>query len=96
MISNDAISQPGSPGLTSKVKTTSPYWDMRTDETVGVSETNLLTAFEHMKDAYDNDGIISTGWFKAPETGRYRFYVSCNDACKLFLNTDTPFDKASP
>ena len=94
--SNDAISQPGSPGLTHKVKETSPYWDLRTDESVEVSETVLLTSFEHQKDVRYYDGMITTGWFKAPETGRYRFYISCDDACKLYLNTDTPFDKSAP
>lgn len=95
-ISNDGISQPGSPGLTHKVKETSPYWDLRTDESVEVSSTSLLTAFEHQKDVRYYDGMITSGWFKAPETGRYRFYISCDDACKLFMNTDTPFDKAAP
>lgn len=23
------------------------------------------------------------GWFKAPATGDYRFYMSCDDECKL-------------
>ena len=38
----------------------------------------------------------SRGWFKAPATGNYRFYVSCDDACKLFLDETTPFDAAAP
>ena len=41
-------------------------------------------------------GLISTGWFKAPETGRYRFYISCDDSCKLFLDSTNKFDKSSP
>jgi len=28
-----------------------------------------------------------TGWFKVPATGTYRFYVACDAACSLDMNT---------
>lgn len=36
-----------------------------------------------------------SGWFKAPATGQYRFYLSCNSACALYMNHTTPFDASS-
>lgn len=27
------------------------------------------------------EGVLSQGWFKAPATGNYRFYISCDDKC---------------
>jgi len=34
------------------------------------------------------------GWFKAPETTKYRFYMSCDDGCTLKLS-ETPNDIGS-
>lgn len=33
-----------------------------------------------------------TGWFIAPQTGSYRFHLTCDDACKvkMGLNTSDP------
>jgi hypothetical protein len=90
------VSQPGNPGLTWKLKEGTPNWNTRTDTAVAVQETKLLTAFEHRKNIMHRDSAISTGWFKAPATGRYRFMISCDDLCQLFLNNTTPWDKANP
>lgn len=35
-------------------------------------------------------------WFKAPETGLYRFMIACDGGCHLKMNTDTPYDAANP
>jgi len=51
---------------------------------------------ENTRNSLYKGATASRGWFKAPETGNYRFYISCDDLCKLFLNTDTPFNKANP
>jgi hypothetical protein len=32
-------------------------------------------------------GNIIDGYFKAPITGNYKFYMSCDDICKLSLST---------
>ena len=39
---------------------------------------------------------VSKGWFKAPATGNYRFYISCDDACKLFLDETTAYGAGTP
>jgi len=95
-ISNANVKQPGSPGLTTRVKDKSPYWDLRTDTSVAVSETFLMTDFDNVRRTQHYDGIINSGWFKAPETGNYRFYISCDDMCELLLDETNPFNKAAP
>jgi hypothetical protein len=89
------VSQPGNPGLTWKLKN-GWGWGYRTDTDTPVNETKLLTAFEHRKNIMYKQSGTSTGWFKAPATGRYRFMISCNDACQLFLNNTTPWDRSNP
>jgi hypothetical protein len=34
----------------------------------------------------DRFGHEFKGWFVAPATTRYRFYMSCNDHCKLWMD----------
>jgi hypothetical protein len=85
-ISLDGVSQPGSPGLTQDIHNTdnensNPYWAMRYDGAVPIVETKLLTAFENSYNNYTRAGTVSKGWFKAPATGNYRFYISCDNAC---------------
>ena len=93
-VSNDGVSQPGSPGLTQyKIETGgSPTWA----KTGTYSDPVLQTSFENNKNSYYYDGILSKGWFKAPATGNYRFYISCNEACLLEMDELTPYDAASP
>ena len=100
-ISNDGVSQPGSPGLTQQVLNSddddaNPYWSMRTDGAVPVVETKLLTAFENSYSNYTRAGTVTKGWFKAPATGNYKFYMSCDDACRLWLDSTSKFDKSAP
>lgn len=35
----------------------------------------------------DKSGQTFDGYFKAPETGEYRFYLSCDDICQLNLDS---------
>lgn len=100
-VSNDGVSQPGSPGLTQQVMNSdddsaNPYWGMRTDGQVPVVETKLLTAFENSYSNYTRAGTVTKGWFKAPATGNYKFYMSCDDACKLWIDSTNKFDKSAP
>jgi hypothetical protein len=39
----------------------------------------------------NKDTAIIDGWFKAPETGKYRFYISGDDVTQLYFKR-TPFD----
>ena len=42
-----------------------------------------LEAPKNVKDGYA--GNIFSGYFKPPATARYRFYISCDDGCQLYL-----------
>jgi hypothetical protein len=35
----------------------------------------------------DQFGSVYKGWFVAPATTKYRFYISCDDICKLSLGS---------
>ena len=93
----DGVSQPGSPGLSqSKMSSSNPTWEMRTDGSVAPYENSLQTNFENHFDSEHTMASVSKGWFKAPEAGNYRFYISCDNKCKLFLDSTSPFNAASP
>lgn len=91
--------QPGSHGLRQKVidptnESTHPYEAMFTDGKHPVKETKLLSAWEDAYGNYTRAGTHAKGWFKAPEAGKYRFYMACDDWCKLKFS-DTKWDKAT-
>ena len=44
-----------------------------------------LETHNNVKDGYS--GNIFTGYFKAPASAKYRFYLSCDDECNLRLST---------
>lgn len=70
--------QPGQPGMT-KIMTDEDY----------VEYLALSSTFEVMN---LNSSQPLTGWFTAPGTGQYRFYISCDAACSLSMNYQTPYD----
>lgn len=43
-----------------------------------------LESARNIKDGYY--GQVYKGFFKAPNSGRYRFYMSCDDSCQIWLN----------
>lgn len=49
----------------------------------------LASTFEAMN---VNSSQPLSGWFKAPATGHYRFYIACNAACSLNMNYEAPYD----
>ena len=53
-----------------------------------------MTTFESTANKLTSDALIIDGWFKAPETGEYRFHLSGDDVSELYLNK-TPFDADS-
>jgi hypothetical protein len=73
--------QPGQPGLKRE----------KTLEEEDYSTVDLLTSME----VFEVDGDIFkeqiSGWFTAPTDGLYRFYISCDDACNLSLDSTTPY-----
>jgi hypothetical protein len=36
------------------------------------------------------------GWFRAPKSGQYRFYMQADDQQKLFLDAANPYDPVNP
>lgn len=70
--------QPGQPGMT-QIQTDEDYNEF----------LKLASTFEAMN---VNSSQPLSGWFKAPATGHYRFYIACNAACSLNMNYETPFD----
>jgi len=84
--------QPGSPGLRQKVydptkSSENPGWSTHTDGKTPVVETRLLTAWEDAYGNYTRAMTLTSGWFKAPAAGKYRFYLACDDFCKTSLST---------
>ena len=85
-VSLDGVSQPGSPGLRQNIldpenEDTNPSWNHRTNGEIASVEENLQTAFENNYNNYTRASTLSQGWFRAPATGNYRFYMSCDNAC---------------
>ena len=47
-----------------------------------------LTGLETLQNQRDGpSGNIIDGYFRAPATGNYKFYMSCDDSCRLSLST---------
>lgn len=47
-----------------------------------------LTGLETLQNQKDSpSGNIIDGYFRAPVTGNYKFYMSCDDICRLSLST---------
>jgi hypothetical protein len=95
--STSGVEQPGQPGITRRfVNTgTTPSFD---DVDSFESTDSLFTSMEIPRDHEDTrrTANVLDGWFKAPETGRYRFYLACADECKLSLDSSTAYDVANP
>ena len=53
----------------------------------------MLTAFENSYNDLYRDATLTKGWFKAPASGNYRFYIACDDACRLYLDATNKYDK---
>ena len=88
--------QPGTHGLRQLVydptnADTNPGWNSYNDGTPLV-ETRLLTAWDDAFGNYTRALTHAKGWFKAPEAGRYRFYLACDDFCKTEISNEK-FDK---
>lgn len=76
--------QPGQPGITyTFVNPTdtneNPTWTNSLDAT-HPKTISLATSLETVKDASDPKAMHNfDGWFKAPATGKYRFYMAADD-----------------
>jgi len=66
------------------------------DDETPIQELKVLTAFENSYNNYTRAGTFTQGWFKAPETGNFKFYISCDDYCRLNMDSSSPWNKAAP
>jgi len=102
--------QPGQPGINyNKYKQAdnadNPVWDPIIQDGVAIS-SSLYTSFETIPNVqankYNPDGISErfsqtlTGWFVPPADGNYRFLMSCDDNCKLFLDDVNTYASGNP
>lgn len=100
-----AHDQPGPYGLTWN-KYSDPDEDVNpgyTDITQGQAplDTQLFTSFETLPNyslnrlTWDEDTYRFAqdldGWFVPPQTGNYRFYMSCDDSCRLYLDSTNAY-----
>jgi len=65
---------------------------MATDGKHPVVETKLLSAWEDAYGNYTRAVTYAQGWFKAPEAGKYRFFLACNNFCDTKVSVEK-FDK---
>lgn len=93
--------QPGQPGIThmfvnpSDPKLT-PHLENIFDGTYPTTKW-LDTTIETLWNVYDEKAYhLHEGWFKAPATGRYRFYMQADDNLRLFLDVANPYDPVTP
>ena len=78
----------GSNGLRWKFinETTTPNWD--TYDVYNFTES-LALSMQNPFSYGDSHGSTYKGWFVAPATTNYRFYITCDENCKLSLGNTT-------
>jgi len=71
-----------------QTETTAHVWYNNLDGTYAgwTKDESLALTMESPENRGDHIGYNFKGWFIAPETTRYRFYLSCNDACMLEID----------
>jgi len=60
------------------------------------SSISVATSIEHYSRGKDRFGLKYDGWFKAPETGNYKFYLACDDHCRINLDSTNAYNAADP
>lgn len=82
--------QPGNFGLNliKKADATS-YEHLNSDDTYVTTEEKIVSAFEVWKTNTNPDTYMQrvSGWFTAPATAQYRFFISCAKNCKFSIST---------
>lgn len=93
------VSQPGSPGMTlTEYKKADTRYGVSFAElnTMTPISTTVATSIDHFTGFTEKFGLKYDGWFKAPETGNYKFYLACDDNCKINLDGTNAFNKLDP
>jgi hypothetical protein len=58
---------------------------------------SLKTTLETIRFVYDEKSAHSSdGWFYAPETGQYKFYLSSDDETRFYIDVERPYNSAVP
>jgi hypothetical protein len=58
---------------------------------------SLKTTLETLRFVYDEKSAHSfDGWFYAPETGQYKFYLSADDQIRFYMDTIRPYSATVP
>jgi hypothetical protein len=72
-------------------------YDSLTSGVHPTTNTTLYTSFEGYENNLDDRyGEIFTGWFTAPVTANYRFYIAADDSAKLYIDSTNPYDAENP
>ncbi len=50
-----------------------------------------MTALNHFDIEGDTNKEDISGWFTAPTTGLYRFYISCDQGCSFSIDATNPY-----
>ena len=97
--------QPGSPGVVRTRFDTESRHVMWNRDSAGwakpgpehIIDEQLRTGFEtEINEIRSNhEGLLMEGWFLAPRDGEYRFYMACDDQCKLWLDQN-PYNANNP
>jgi hypothetical protein len=89
--------QPGNYGATHRFfnptdENVSPLWAGITDGKYP-PKISLATSLDLQSTFWDQKAANSfDGWFFAPESGDYKFYLSADDQAKFYLDSPAPFD----
>ena len=82
----DGVAQPGQPGILQRIHEGASISNLENASVAESGKQHQLT-FESANDETEKVGYFWDGYFKAPATAEYRFYISCDDLCKLRLDS---------
>ncbi len=78
----------GANGIRMKVYNSSYGYSLTTMQTLSYYE-HLALHLESFQNQGTYFGRVFQGYFKAPATTNYKFYISCDDSCEAFLSTNS-------
>lgn len=86
----DDFSHPVAETSMSTTFETTERYDLLLDESADTSTLN--SDWENRVSRRTSNYLtVLDGWFKAPATGTYTFYLTCDDHCKLELDSSNPY-----
>lgn len=61
-----------------------------------MTEESLELVFESPFSSTSREGQMWDGYFRAPASGDYRFYLACDDICQLLIDATNPLSAGEP